>query len=360
MKPLKVHILFEHGVYLRPYSSAFIRLLRPLTHPSLQGSLEVTSGLRYEDRTADVVILDRLWRPDITLPIAEKLVEDIYKSGARLIYSVDDNFLDLPAERKDWPLPEHITIFEYLLRQASAVWVTSPALQTRLSGYNLNIQVISQALDERLLAPRAEYASRSLFTSNRKTVIGYMGTFTHDQDMMMVLPALRKVCECHPGQVEFQLIGAVGKDETLQALEGIPFRIVRPVPEEVEYPLFMLWYTGRIRWDIAISPLRITPFTRCKSDIKFLDYSAIGAAGIYSRIPAYEQVVDPSQTGCLVDNQPEAWEAALEGLMADAELRQKLGCNAARYLYTQRILALRAVDWLEAVQLACSRSQTAN
>jgi hypothetical protein len=125
--------------------------------------------------------------------------------------------------------------------------------------------------------------------------------------------------------------------------------MVNPRPAEHAYPLFMLWFTGHIRWDIAISPLRDTAFNQCKSDIKFLDYSAIGAAGIYSRVPAYESSVHHSQTGLLVDNDGEAWEEALETLLSDDGQRARLAQGAFQYLYTQRTLACRVGDWLTAL-----------
>jgi hypothetical protein len=103
----------------------------------------------------------------------------------------------------------------------------------------------------------------------------------------MILPALREIWRRHGGEIELQILGVFGRSRTLQVLKDTPVRIVRPMPEDVEYTRFMPWFTRTIRWDIALSPLQDTPFNRCKSDIKFLDYSAIGAAGIYSRGPAY-------------------------------------------------------------------------
>jgi glycosyltransferase involved in cell wall biosynthesis len=135
----------------------------------------------------------------------------------------------------------------------------------------------------------------------------------------------------------------------MPALEGLPIRFVSPKPDEVEYPLFMLWFTSRLGWDIALSPLADTPFNRCKSDIKFLDYSAIGAAGIYSRVPAYESSVEHLKTGWLIKNDVEAWTEAIEELLCNNHLRAHLSQNATRYLYTERTLAHRAQDRLEAL-----------
>lgn len=356
MKQRKIYILYEHGEDPRPYSPSYIRLLRPLTHPSLRKRLEVDWGLQYENQQVDAVIVDRLWRPDISPALAESLVENIRQAGARVIYALDDNLLDLPGRQptlasqdKAWPTEEHIRVVQFFLRQADGVIVPTKALRQRFLGFNPNIVVVPHALDERLLIRGAPPSGHPLFSPGRK-VIGYMGTLTHDDDLMMVLPALWAVWQRHREEIEFQIVGALGRADTLRALEGLPVRMVNPRPEETEYPLFMLWFSNRLHWHIAIAPLRDTPFNRCKSDIKFLDYSAIGAAGIYSRVPAYELSVRHLETGWLAENDVGAWVEALEELLSNDGLRIQIARNATRYLYTERTLARCARCWLQALE----------
>jgi glycosyltransferase involved in cell wall biosynthesis len=352
----RVHILYEYGTDLRPHGSAFIRLLRPLTHPALCESLEVTSDLTYDGQDVDAVIVDRLWRPDISPSLAISLVENVRRAGVQLIYALDDNLLDLPARQlplvsqgKAWPTEEHIWVVHFFLRQADGVTVTTRALQERLLGFNPNMVVVPQALDERLLVGGGPPSISSPFGQRRK-VIGYMGTLTHDDDLTMILPALHIIWERHGSEIEFQIVGGVGRVNTLQALKELPVRVVNPRPEEIEYPLFMLWFSSHLRWDIAISPLEDTPFNQCKSEIKFLDYSAIGAAGIYSQVPAYESSVRHLETGWLAENEVDAWVEALEELLSNDRLRMQIAQNATRYLYAERILAYCAHNWLKALE----------
>ncbi|MBU0705407.1 MAG: glycosyltransferase, partial [Chloroflexi bacterium] len=344
------------GPDLRPHGSAYIRLLRPLTHPNLRNNLQITAGLEYEGQDIDAVIVDRLWRPDISRALAEGLVEDVRRAGAKLIYALDDNLPDLPehlwplaSQGEIWSAKEHLWIVRFFLRQADAVWVTTPTLGERLAEFNSEILVVPNALDERLLVSGRLPPVDSPFGRRRK-VIGYMGTLTHDDDLMMVAPALRAVWERHREEIEFQLVGVIGHRDTLQALEGLPVRVISPNPEEIEYPLFMLWFTSHLSWDIAISPLANTPFNNCKSDIKFLDYSAIGAAGVYSRVPAYESSVYHLETGCLVENDANAWVEAMKELLCDDHLRMQLAQNAIQYLYSKRTLAHCSHNWLKALE----------
>lgn len=347
----QIHVIYEHGLDFRPYSSPFLRLIRPLTHPLVQAHIDTTFNLDYDNEPADLVIIDRLWRRDVTLQLVQGLVNRIRLRGAKIIYSLDDNYFDLAFDKIAWPTRETLSIVTFLLRQSDAVLVTTPALRQRLVDYNPNILVLPNQLDERLLVMRnPDITSR--IDSNRIT-IGYMGTFTHDEDFMLVIPALKSIHQRYPGRIEVQVIGVISREETKKELQALPIRYVYPRPEEHEYPLFMLWFTGHVNWDIAISPLQNTQFNNCKSDIKFLDYASIGAAGIYSQSPVYSSTVHHQQNGWLAENSPDAWVEALETLIKDTPLRLSIARNATGYLYKERILAQHAADWVEMIKSLC-------
>jgi hypothetical protein len=156
-KHLHVHVIYEYGSDYRPYSSSFLRLIRPLTHPRVREDLSVSFGLDYHNEPADIVILDRLWRGDITLNLAEELINKIRLNGSRFVYSLDDNYLDLPSSSQNVRADELVRIVTLLLRQADGVLVTTPALRQRLQQYNPNIQI----LPNRLLPTGTRDASKS-------------------------------------------------------------------------------------------------------------------------------------------------------------------------------------------------------
>ncbi|MBN2146111.1 MAG: glycosyltransferase [Anaerolineales bacterium] len=351
MKPSRprIHIVYEYGIDFRPHSSPYLRLIQPFTHPRAAVHLDTVFDMTYRSQPADLVILERLWRPDVSLPHAQQLVENIRLSSAKFIYSLDDNFFDLVLENKGWPPPEFLPIVEFCMRQADGVMVSTPALRQRLLEYNPHIAVVPNALDERLLISRCPARNIHFSDARRRVVVGCMGTLTHDEDLLLILPALQAVCRRHPGQVEIQLLGVTRSLHTRAALDGLPARYINLPAEEAEYPLFMPWYTARMHWDIALSPLRQTPFNDTKSDIKFLDYAAIGAAGIFSDLLPYQDTVQHLENGWLAENTPAAWEEALETLITSPDLRQHIATQAYAYLYRQRILAHRAGDWLSTI-----------
>ena len=138
----RIHVIYEYGPDFRPYSSSFLRLIRPLSHPLVSAHIDTTFGLDYNNEPADLVIIDRLWRFDITLPLAEELVNRIRLRGSRFVYCLDDDYFDLAFYEHTRPISEILPVVTFLLRQADAVVVTTPALRQRLLEFNPNIQVL--------------------------------------------------------------------------------------------------------------------------------------------------------------------------------------------------------------------------
>ena len=190
MGDLKVHVIYEYGTDMRPHSSAYIRLLQPLGHPTNHNrSLQLTYDIDYFGTAVDVVIIDRLWRPDCSYELAENLLQRIRRAGAKIIYTVDDNFYGLKVGATTGFQKDYLSITGILLRQADAVIVSTYQLQHLFLDDNAHIAVVPNALDERLIVSRYP-SSPGKFIPKPRVIIGYMGTFTHDDDFLMILPAL--------------------------------------------------------------------------------------------------------------------------------------------------------------------------
>lgn len=347
MKQLKVHVLYEYGIDARPHGCAYIRLLLPLNHPVNAAAWVVTAGQTYS--AADVVLIDRTWSPGVSPVSAAELVKQIRADGARIVYSIDDNLLDLAPEGFNrYPFTtEELMAVRHFAREADGIIVTTELLKARLRGLNKNIFVVPNALDEQLWQ-REPVRDHAPPNGDRPKVIGYMGTQTHDADLMMVLQALRATLRQQAGRVELQLIGGIADKAILDAFAGLPVRVL-DVGDNVEYPAFARWMSEHVKWDLAIAPLEENVFTRCKSDIKFLDYSILGIPGIYSQGPVYGQTVRHLDTGYLAESDPQSWTAGLELLLRDDTLRLGLAQRAQAYTCATRTLQHCAVQWQTAI-----------
>jgi processive 1,2-diacylglycerol beta-glucosyltransferase len=348
-RPAQVFLLPETGRDPRPYSPGHLRLLRPASHPSARGWIRADWGLNFSQAgvngVPDAVVVERAWHPAVDHAAAAALVERVRRSGARLIYAIDDNLPLLAAETPEWFTSGERAALEVFLKEADGVFVSTQRLADALRNQNGRFAVVPNLLDERLLVWRAPIEGRA---TDRPLVIGYMGTRTHAGDLAVAIPALERVCRRWQGGLRIEVVGGVTDDQRAM-LSGLPVRWVEPPAAETEYPLFMLWMTSSLRWDVAIAPLADTEFNACKSDVKFLDYTAIGVPAVFSDAPAYRDTVVTGVNGLLAGSTTEQWEDALETLLASAELRGSLLRAASRYLYTERTLGASGGDWARAL-----------
>jgi glycosyltransferase involved in cell wall biosynthesis len=342
---IKIDVLYEHTHDHEPHGCSHIRLLRPLAHPRNEGRLLMRARQSFHPG-ADVVVVERFWRPrSITLADAGRLVRAVRAAGTTLIYTLDDNLIDSQSAQRTTPgTPvSGSAVVLYFAREADGIIVSTESLRRRMERLNPRIIVVDNAVDERLFGPPPEPRP----SPGPEKVIGFMGTHTHEHDLMMVLQPLREVLRAYRGRVRVEIVGGVADVTALGAFQGLPVRRLEPASHR--YPDFIAWLRANATWDLAIAPLEDTPFTRCKSDLKFLDYGALGIPGVFSRVPSYESTVRHLESGYLAENTPEAWSTGLRQLLDDDALRRRIAANARRFVSEHRTLATCAGRWVDAI-----------
>ncbi len=348
--PLRVHVLFEYaGDHRRePHGCGFIRLLRPLSHPSVADRIRLTSGLDLPDEGEfDVVIIERLWDNVARSDRFSDLLRRMRRRGIPYIYEIDDDLINVNARAGDrlWPNLDQRLSVRRLARQADGVIVSTNSLKREFLAYNPHVEVVPNYLDERLFTP----GPRPVRPDDGTVVFGYMGTYTHLEDLMGIIAPLRRVLHRERHRVRFELVG-VGHREELEALmPGLPVTLCDVPVASVPYIPFVQWMIDNLAWDFAIAPLHDSRFARSKSDIKFLDYSALGIPGIYSDVEAYRHTVEDGRTGLLVPEDSAAWEAALHGMIDDRARRLEMAAAAEAKVRSSRMLETQAHEWLDAI-----------
>lgn len=297
--------------------STHIRLYGPLGRMERAGRLlwrkaYLASLSRMDLDWADLLLLHRLDKP-----AGFEAIEIARLYGKPVIYDTDDNWVDPPPEYH----PAHAYHSDILVRntverflsKADLVTVSTPALADAFSCFQDRILVVPNTVD---FEPPEPSAYDKICVR-----IGYAGTRTHDGDFEVVVPALVRL------RREF------GKRIALVFLGYLPPGLDA---SEVELWGFSDDYKGylarlcRLGIEIALAPLRDNPFNRFKSNIKYLEYTLAGAAGVYSRSPAYEGSVQDRITGLLVPHTEEAWYEALKSLVQEPFLRKRLAAAARR------------------------------
>lgn len=353
MKKKRVHVLYECGSDGVPFGASYIRLLRPLSHPSLQENISLSFGTNLPEFAVDLVIIERGWRHDRTLEDQTRLLEHLSLLGLPYVYCIDDNLLDLNAEpgSPDYPNAQQRQMIIRFAKNAKGVLVSTKPLQQRMFRLNPNIYVIGNYVDERLfdfdfLTKKSE---NRLEPNNPELVFGYMGTYSHLEDLLMVAEPLRKFLRARRGSVRMEVVG-IGDEALVRNLfDDLPVSVVKVPSGHVEYPSFMKWMQREIHWDFAIAPLVDSEFNDCKSDLKFLDYSLNGIPGIYSSTPSYIHTVVNRKNGLLASSDIGEWLDALTSMADDSDFRRSLAQESFMYAREFRMLETNAVLWGEVI-----------
>lgn len=194
--------------------------------------------------------------------------------------------------------------------------------------------VVPNGLDERIWRDTPPRVRRRFGPAR----ILYMGTATHGSDFEIVAPALERLKRDFAHHVEIDIIGVTASGE-------LPPGVNRVGPSTnggLTYPGFVNWITGMPAWDIGLAPLADTPFNRCKSIIKTLDYAALDMAVVASDMPVYQGSLAAGPGGLLVPNDASSWYGALSWLVRDRQAREKMGTSAQEALTATGTLKAQA------------------
>jgi len=182
--------------------------------------------------------------------------------------------------------------------------------------------------------------------SGRIRYIGYLsGTQTHQKDFLAVASALKKVLDVHP-DVYLKIVGFLDVTEYFPGYEN---RIIQ---------------CGFVDWKkllgetadlyINLAPLDInTPYSHAKSQLKFFEAALCGVPTVCSPTEPYCDVIRSGENGFLAEGE-EAWVTAIEKLLTDQKLHQKMVAEAKRTIcrefYPEAVAELAATAY-EAIDM---------
>lgn len=349
-KKINIALIIRDGTS-HPKSSAFIRLLSPLTDASVANKVSIK--ILDENTTllqggTSICIVQRTAFDNRDL--AKQLVSQLEETGTKLIVDSDDAFNLLDTSHVEHSIHnDRYEALEYLIQKASQVWVSTHALAVLHKKDKSNIYVVPNSLDDRLWGRTNDSMDQEI--TNGSTIrIVYMGTATHEADFNMILPSLDKLAQKYPDSFELTVIG-VSPGE-LPKRKWIK-RLRQPRGGSI-YPKFVGWFIKQGPFDIGLCPLLESPFNNCKSDIKCLDYLAAGILPIASDVPAY-RTPELDEFIIKISNNPDAWERSLEIIIKDVKSfkmqKSKIVSDAQKYLWSQRSSKNTAKDLLNYIAL---------
>ena len=298
----------------------------------LPGAIPDGSGHRVTTdvlEPADCILIQRFFPSPQTAPV----LEAIFTSGKPVVYDTDDDFTTVPP---DHPFFHHMAAIAPCIidtaRRASLVTVSTPVLAKAFGRYASRVRVVPNFLPDRLWRP-VPPPDRAV------AAVGFAATPSHAPDLKRLEPALSQLCASPDFSGRFVFYGCLPSAGSFPTATRLPF-----APDYAAYAAKL----PRLGLAIGLAPLADTAFNRAKSAVKWQEYAAIGAAGIYADLPPYQAVVEDGQTGLLVGPDPEAWAEAVARLTRDATLRRSLAQNAREALDRSHRLSDQAALYLDA------------
>jgi len=230
------------------------------------------------------------------------LVNHAKARGIKIYVDTDDAFNVIDKKHPEYEeYTARVEALDYVISNADEVWFSTEHLKRSYG--KKNGVVVRNTVDPSVWS-RLNSKTVKLVDMDAPLEMVYMGTKTHASDLNMIMPALEKLHEAHPGEFRLHIIGVA------PGLGDLPWMTQHNSPD-VLYPNFVKWFNTLPPFDIGLSPLEDTDFNRNKSDIKCLDYLAVGAKPVVSDVEAY---ANPELDELIVRarNSTESWYDILE------------------------------------------------
>lgn len=346
--PLRVAVF---SLDLEQYACAHIRAIAP--GESLRGSIELKWGVSFrrdqaEIQTslidwADLIIIQRFFPKENTVPIINRILA----AGKPVIYETDDLLIEVPVTNPHQGLADNSKPYILgLVSQATAVTVSTEEMKRALTPYHRQIHVLPNLLDDRLWnVPMQAKPSGS------PVVIGYAGTPDHKADLRLLEDVLERIAAKYGNRVAFRFMGC--DTERIKQLPG--FSSITFDPGYANYAHTI----RKAGIDIGLVPLEDNRFNRCKSNVKWLEYSACGIAGVYADLPPYRSCVKDGETGLLVAGYDvDAWVAAIESLIDNPDRRHAMALAARTEVLANYTLKSRGHLFLDTWRRIAGRNDT--
>jgi len=215
---------------------------------------------------------------------------------------------------------------------ATAVTASTATIAERSTALGARAIVVANAVDCR------QFVRRPRGDDDGTLTIAFCGTIAHRDDVPLIAPALARLLREREGRIHVVTVAC-----PIPELQGLPGYTHHDFVPATDYPRFL----SDLRIDIGLAPLYDTSFNRARSDIKYLEYAATGAATIASAILPYQDSVRPDRGMLVADNTPETWECAIRALVDDPASRRQLADSAYSWVRRERSIEATAHTWLD-------------
>lgn len=282
----------------------------------------------------DVIVVQRV------NPFSNQILKKAKKHNIKIVYETDDDFLNIDPENPSYHyIINNFNNIKKLVTNSEQIVVSTNGLKERFNKMDLdNVEVIKNYYVNDSLPLKA-----FKFRGNEFIKIGYFGTLTHGDDIELVRNVILRLKEIFSKKgitVLFEIAGA-SLDENSDW-----FNIIKIPYYPMSMHTFYDWLGKHSEWDIGIIPLVNTDFNSCKSELKYIEFAALGIPVVASNVEAYNRSIKDGVNGYLASNEDE-WVDKMSLLIEDPVLRNGFVNNARDDILENYNLKSRVNQWDE-------------
>ncbi len=314
--------------------SAHVRMGRFLTHPDVEhaGKVGVLPGFKHFDY---VTVSQNAF-----INYIPEALEELLGRSRHVTLDLDDplhheHLFDLTSEHRS--IANEVRDF---IQRVDALTVSTERLHDDLKSFGKPVRIVPNLLDERLwFEPMKPKPQQDLDPTVFRVL--YAGGWTHARDLELLHEVVPRLRRRMGDRVEVHVVGGA------KHFDSDVFNRVE-VPNGFYPDYVRLLRSIASGFHVAVAPLEDNAFNGFKSDLRYLEYSALGLATVASKVPAFRNTVVSGQNGLLVGNSVDEWVAAMSAVLWQRELRTRIATQAARYVSEERSIRAGSRAWIAA------------
>jgi len=347
------------GLVADTSACGYYRVINPLHSLKIHGAEVNYSSFHSFDSfmSHDIIVAPRQHSPEVYEALRQAAWE-----GKFIIYELDDDLHSVlpssPAYQVYHPGSPELAMLPKIMYACHGVTTTTPEIARWYYKDNRNVAILGNYIDPGFrdwgMDVKYDLAGNPTVTLKDiqkpeewkdKIVIMYSGGSTHGEDMQQIGHPLKKILEKYPN-VQLALNLGINHVQDLIQKFNLPYDQVTYVPARhfLDHP------TALHGADIGLAPLIPCQFNCAKSELKFLEMSAVGAVPVGSNVGPYARFnrKHPGYS-LLVGNQGSdsfnTWEEALESLINNPEKLATMKAQARQLILDEYLLEKNIDRW---------------
>ncbi|MCB1886717.1 MAG: glycosyltransferase [Rhodocyclaceae bacterium] len=297
-----------------------------IIHPVGDNRLRSLSATEIARLAPDVAVYQSCIEPGMIRQLAEsaRLNPQIDHIG-----TIDDRLGDLPRDNPHYALHarQARTRLRESLSHCRRLIVTTEPLRAYFADLIDDIRVVPNCLEQDVWGS----LQAELNMADRPRV-GWVGAMQHAGDLKLIEPIMAALHD----RVDFVLMGMCPE-------------FLKPYVKEVHPFVSITEYAAKmasLRLDLALAPLEIHPFNECKSNLRLLEYGALGWPVVCTDIDPYRTDAPPV---IRLENRPDAWIDAIECQLADRDQLRTSGSHLRDWVHANYMLEANLDPWMSAL-----------